>query len=514
MFTPLPTPEEMGHWDRLSIEDFGLRGEILMENASREALYVLKEHIPVLQDKRVVLFAGSGNNGGDAFALARHLADRGCRCMILHTKEPEEYQGESRYHLDLASQADIAFMPLAEYDLDGLRSPDILVDGLLGTGFKGELRQDYADWIGQINRLGEQAFVLALDIPSGLNGYTGRPGPIAVKADATVTFGAAKIGLFMPEAIEHIGALHTRCIGIPQTIRQANPPGSFGLNEHCFRFLPQPARSQHKGTAGHLLVIGGSPGLTGAPALAGLGALRAGAGLVTVACPADLSAEIKQGRPEIMTLPLGSGPDWTDQCSAQLKEHLDRFDSVVFGPGLGRTEAAAALLHEYLSQDHPPTVFDADGLFHLAELLDSGPALQRHSVLTPHPGEMARLCGTSTAEVQKDRIAWNRKMADQTGSVCVLKGAGTILTAPGQPTFISPFSQPNLAVGGSGDVLAGLLGALIGHGIQPLQAACLAVYWHGLAGQALERPYPRRGNLAGEIADMLPIVIGDQAENP
>jgi NAD(P)H-hydrate epimerase len=212
-----------------------------------------------------------------------------------------------------------------------------------------------------------------------------------------------------------------------------------------------------------------------------------------------------------MTLPLGDGLDWPEQAATELSEHLERFDAVVLGPGMGRGQRAADLLQGYLELDHPPTVFDADALFHLAGRLDSGPALKDHSVLTPHPGEMARLCRVSTTEIQMDRLVWNRRLADQTGAVSLLKGAGSVLAAPGQPNYISPFSQPTLAVGGSGDVLSGVIGSLMARGVPPLQAACLGVYWHGLAGELLEHEYPQRGNLAGEIASALPRVVSTRA---
>ncbi len=504
MNIPLPTPREMGLWDRLSIETYGIPGEMLMENASREAFHVLKERIETLEGLQVVLFAGSGNNGGDAFALARHLNDCGARCMVLHTRPQDQYSGETAFHLKLAKKVGVPLVYLPEYNLDFLTPPDVIVDGLLGTGFQGPLRQDYLDWISHINLFKDRALIVALDIPSGLSGLTGRADPTAVKADCTVTFGAAKVGLFLPEAGEYVGELHTRTIGIPKEVQDSNPPACFGLNEKILAHLPRIKPIGHKGDAGHVLVLGGSFGLSGAPTLSGLGVLRSGGGLVTVGCPKGVSSEIKQGWPEIMTLPLGPGKTWSAACFEDLSSQLSRFDAVVLGPGMGRNEGGTEFLQTYLQAGHPPTVIDADGLYHLAQNPELWNLVGPETILTPHPGEMARLCGRSIAEIQSDRISAARELVRAIGCTLVLKGAGTVIAGPEPPVSISPFACPSLAVGGSGDVLSGILGSLAARGLDAYPAACLGVYWHGQAGMALEAVSPHQGSLAREIAHILP----------
>lgn len=510
MFLPLPTPKEMAHWDKLSIEDFGIKGEILMENASREALNVLLQSFGDIEDKKAVFFAGSGNNGGDAFALARHMSNLGCKCLVLHSRNIEQYKGETAYHIQLLIKSDIPMNHLSSYNLDNLPAPDIIVDGLLGTGFQGTLREDYLHWIQIINKLGQKCLIFSLDIPSGLNGLTGKASPEAVKADYTVTFGAAKTGLFMPEAANYVGQLEIKKIGIPIQVEQQNSPACFGLNQEVFSWFPQVDPLQHKGKAGHLLIIGGSPGLTGAPTLAALGALRAGSGLVTVACPKELSPEIKAAGPEIMTLPLDSGSDWTNETFSQLQPSLANFDAVVLGPGLGRKKSTQEFCQAYLQTDCPPTVLDADALFCLANIQNFSNKLRSNFILTPHPGEMSRLAGTSIKDIQVDRLEAARNYGQSFGCVLVLKGAGTVIFAPEDKTFISPFSTSNLAIGGAGDVLSGIIGSLLARGLSPEQAACLGVYWHGLAGQELETSFPFRGNLAREIAEMLPKTVNLQ----
>lgn len=506
MFQPLPTPKEMAYWDKLSIEQYGIHGEMLMENASREALKVLETLCGSLTGKKILLFAGSGNNGGDAFALSRHLNDCGAQCMLLHTRKLDQYTGETAYHIELTRKSEVQMYHVPDCDLISLSRPDIIVDGLLGTGFQGQLRDDYLNIVEYINGLRDNAFVLALDIPSGLNGYTGKASPTAVRAHATVTFGAAKIGLFLPEAQDFTGGLHIRTIGIPRSVPEKYPPQCCGLNDNVFEFLPVSDRLQHKGASGHLLILGGSQGLSGAPTLAALGALKSGIGLVTVACPRAISQEIKQGFPEIMTLPLGPGKNWTEAAFRELEAHLSRFNAVVFGPGLGREDGALEFLQTYLKECNLPTLLDADALFCLAQDTEIWSQLGKETILTPHPGEMSRLTGISTSEIQSNRIQIAQDFVSKNGCILVLKGAGTVIASPNKSLCISPFSCSNLAIGGSGDVLSGVIGSLKARSVPATEAACLGVYWHGCAGQYLQNNYPFRGNLAQEIAFALPEV--------
>jgi NAD(P)H-hydrate epimerase len=502
----------MAHWDDLAIREAGIMGEILMENASREALRVLRAEGPDLAGAFVLFFAGSGNNGGDAFALARHAADLGARCLVLHTRDLEEYKGETLYHARLCRGCGVETARLGDQAEASPPQPDIVVDGLLGTGFSGELRKDYLDWIRWINRLSERAFVLSLDIPSGMNGETGRTGTEAVRADCTVTFGACKSGLSFHRAGEHTGRLHVASIGIPRWVRESHPPALFALDEGVFQHFPPAEPTMHKGRAGHVLIIGGSPGMTGAPALAGLGGLYSGAGLVTVASPSDICGRVTQGWPELMSIPLHPDDAWSEASFSVLKKELSRFDAVVLGPGLGRDKGAIDFVRTYLRQTCLPTVFDADALFALSQERSLITNLSRDDVLTPHPGEMARLLQSTTEAVQSDRIGTARSASQYTGCSVVLKGADSVVSHPEIPDRISPFAQATLAVGGSGDVLAGIIGSLVARGVPSFQAACLGVYWHGRAGASLAARFPFRGNLARDIAVELPENINPQQQ--
>ncbi len=503
MLHPLPTPEEMRRWDAATIQEFGLFGVILMENASRAALRVLEERVGRVRGKAVVIFAGPGNNGGDGFALARHLANLGARVLVLHAKPLASFTGDAAYHLELLQRLDVLCAYLPEYERDFLHEVDIVVDALLGTGFKGPLRPEYERWIKTINRLAERAFVLSLDIPSGLCAQSGTPQPRAVRASVTVTFEEPKLGLVLPEAREFVGELVVGKIGIPRHIKAAYPTAHVAIGPEVWDWLPVPTLAMHKGSAGHVLVVGGSPGLTGAPLLAARAAYRAGAGLVTWAAPGPL---LSQGAPFPETMTLHLGPQWGEAASHCLLEHQQRFDAVILGPGLGRSLEAAAFVGAYLhAHPHRCLVLDADALFHLAEHRDWTPHLPPEVVLTPHPGEMARLLQTTPEAINADRTAAARRWLEMVpASHLVLKGAATVVASPGEPLAISPWCCPPLAVAGSGDVLAGLLGCLLAQGLPPRQAAMAAVYWHGAAGELLARTFPFRGNTPLEIAEHLP----------
>jgi NAD(P)H-hydrate epimerase len=503
MLLPLPTPAEMSVWDRETIHTIGIPGVTLMESASREAVNVLLEEYGDVDGAVIYCFAGSGNNGGDAFAMARALADLGAEVTVFHTRPKKGDRGETRTNLLWAQKLGIPLVHLVGVNLEGLPQPDVVVDGLLGTGFQGTLREDTLQLVRTVNRLGERAFVLAVDIPSGLNGLTGLAQPEAVEADATATFQSPKLGLVMPEAMEYTGALHVCPIGIPLKVQADNPVRHHLITGAVMDTLPAPTLDMHKGIAGHVLVVGGSFGLTGAPHLAALAALRSGAGLATVACPAGLADAVKAGSPDIMTLPLGSGTEWTEDIASQLRADLDRFDAVVLGPGLGRTPEAMAFALELLASCELPMVLDADALFALAAFPEHLKELPEKTVLTPHPGEMARLLGVSIADIQADRLGAADRFLSARDTTLVLKGAATLVADP-DTVCVSPFAEPNLSVGGSGDVLSGVIGTLLASGLAPLHAACAGVFWHGLAGRALSNEFPARGNLASEIANMLP----------
>lgn len=544
MFAPLPTPEEMTAWDRAAAE-YGLPALLLMENASREALHVLVATCGPVAGRRILLLMGGGNNGGDAAALARHLFDLGADVLVVHTRPLGSYRGETGAHMRIARRCGVPFMgadawlrsmarhatpdiawhiaasrvnpgrksgtrhcephPEGTAPPAGCTEPLLIVDGLMGTGLAGPLRERERRIVGRMNALrANGARILALDIPSGLDGLTGEPSPVAVHADVTVTFEALKPGLILPGAAQHTGEVHVRPIGIPVSVRD-HPTRFRLLTDTCREALPPPHHCMHKGHAGHVLVLGGSPGLTGAPHLAAQGSLRGGAGFVTVAAPGALAAEIKAGCPDIMTLPLGEGTDWTACTDERLAALALRCDAIVAGPGMGRTSEAARTLRMLLSlAGRPPAVIDADALHAFATGELTLDLIAETDIVTPHPGEAARLLGWETVDVQRDRPAALAVLMARMRGTVVLKGACTLVGSPGVPVTVSPRIAPTLAVAGSGDVLAGLAGALVAQGVSSPIAACLSVNIHGKAGELLLEGYPERGCTASDIAATLP----------
>ncbi len=504
MFHPLPTPQEMSSWDRLAIKGYGIRGDILMENAARAAMNALEQAWGCLVGASIIIVAGPGNNGGDGFALARQLHNAGALVTLLHTKAKKSYRGEAHYHLELARKSGIELHYLPRFDCSKLCLPDIVIDALFGIGLAGELREDALSVVRFINELGANAFVLALDVPSGLSALTGLPMPEAVQADLTATFHAAKVGLALPHATEFTGVVNVYEIGIPKTVQNDEKPIHQLIGHKIMDLVPIPQPGMHKGSAGHVLVIGGSRGLTGAPHLAALGALKSGAGLVTIACPAGLEALVKAGSPDIMTLPLGSEDQWTAEMAKQIKGQIDRFDSLAIGPGLGRSPDTFKFLALLLEDLDLPCVLDADALFHLTSMPEKIPP---SAVLTPHPGEMGRFMGKDAKTVQSDRFKAAHYLAKLTGVIVTLKGSATIIATPDGSSYLNSQSAPNLAVAGTGDVLTGVIARLLAQSISPLPAVCLGVYWHALAGKMLEQDFPGRGNLASQVADALPVAL-------
>ena len=542
MFVPVTAPEEMARWDAAAISS-GISEETLMENAARAAMDSLRGQAAKrgvsLSGSSVLLLAGGGNNGGDAFCMARHLLDAGAKPVLICTRDAEQYRGAASHWLRTAQDLGVPVFSADAWEkgeADVPARPDIVVDGLLGTGFHGDLREKEKRLVERLNGL-DASLVLAVDIPSGLSARTGRPSPVAVRAHVTVTFQAAKPGLLLPEAHEFTGELEVRPIGMPRRVQEENPP-SFRtwLTTHPDKFdrgapsvleygvcpriealfdaplLPSSAGPAHKGAAGRVLVAGGSAAYTGAPCLAAWAALRAGAGLVTLAGPKNVLDAASLSMPAL-TLRALSGKaqdeDWCAEDARVLAEVLPTYGALVFGPGLGRSRGAFEFTRALMCLPHrPPMVLDADALFALAGEPELLAQLRPCDVLTPHPGEAATLLGMSVRDVQADRFAALSALSALAPAVWVLKGEGTLIASPGEPSVISPWMVPQLAVAGSGDVLAGITGALLARGRKAPLAATLGVWLHALAGMHLSREFPMRGNGPHDIANTLPAVLG------
>lgn len=457
----------MRELDRRAIAN-GTPGYELMCRAGAAALRFLSARWPEARSLAVV--CGAGNNGGDGLVVARLAKAAGLRARVLLLADAARLKGEAAQAASECAAAGISFEPFAAAALGGA---DIIVDALLGTGLARPLSAEFRAAIDAINLAGRP--VLALDVPSGLDADTGLPHGAAVRADATITFVGLKQGLFLGEAVDHCGALEFADLDLPPALGADLPPSLERLVFDELRsLLPRRARSAHKGSAGRLLLVGGGPGMPGAIRLAAEAALRVGAGLVYVATHLDSLLPVLAGRPEIIGRAVRSSQDFADLLSAA--------DAVVLGPGLGRSAWAYHLWREVLAADRP-LVLDADGLNWLA----AEPRARARWVLTPHPAEAARLMGAGgVAEVQRDRRTTVLALARRYGATVVLKGAHTLVAAAGgvTPPAVCDHGNPGMATGGTGDVLAGVIGALLAQSGDLERSARAGVLLHALAGDA------------------------------
>jgi len=497
------TAEEMRALDRWTIEH-GTPGHVLMERAGAGAARVLGERLRRPRGP-VVVVCGRGNNGGDGFVLARHLRRRHIPVEVWLAARPEEVRGDATRMLAGWRRARGRIHPLATAaDVDALArrlaAAAAVVDALFGTGLNAPVAGVAGAAIEAINACG--APVLAVDIASGLSADTGRPLGAAVRATVTATFGHPKVGQLLYPGVEHTGLLAVVDIGIPAEALAAVAPRVTLLENHeVGALLPPRRRDAHKGDFGHVLVVAGSRGKTGAALLAAGGAARAGAGLTTLAVPATLQPVLEAQVREAMTAAL---PDTSD--GAALDALLAGRAAVVCGPGLGQAAETRALVAHVIRRSAAPLVLDADGLNAVA-----GTGLLRAragpTVVTPHPGEMARLLGADTARVQADRLGAARAFACAERVVVVLKGARTIVAAPDGAGAICPAGNPGMASGGTGDVLAGVIGGLMAQGLAPYAAASLGVFAHGASGDAVAARQGEVGLLAGDLLAELPATL-------
>jgi len=506
------TAAQMRELDRLTIEEIGVAGVVLMEVAGRGAADVVEGFAPGLVGWRVAILCGAGNNGGDGYVVARHLLMRGAEVRVFMVAARERIRGDGLVNLEAAEKVGVDFEWLDSNlpeDLTGrLAGYDCVVDALLGTGLSSEVRGRYREVIEAINAA--RTLTVAVDVPSGLSSDTGHPLGVAVEADATVTFGCPKIGVVTHPGVEYTGDVHIVDIGIPPALEARLDVRCHLLEERdVVGLVPSRRLGGHKGTYGHLLVVAGSPGKTGAAVLCARGAARSGAGLVTVAAPADAMPSVAARSIETMTeeYALDSADLDPQEATARLVALTRGKEAIVVGPGIPTGRAMVEVLREVLPDATVPVVLDADGLNVVALKPDLLGQVSAPLVLTPHPGEMARLLGVTTSEVQADRLAVAREAAARFGAVVALKGARTVVAAPDGEAVINPTGNPGMGSGGTGDVLAGLIGGLLAQGVAPFDAARLAVYLHGLAGDRAAEDLGHHAMVAGDVLDRLPAVL-------
>jgi ADP-dependent NAD(P)H-hydrate dehydratase / NAD(P)H-hydrate epimerase len=498
----------MAALERGAYERHGIEVAALMERAGARTAEVARGLLRERGGRGVVVLAGKGNNGGDGLVAARHLVGD-ARVAVILTTPADEMRGEPAAHLAALRGRGVDVIEAGTLPVEALdrrlAEADLLVDAIFGTGFRGPAQGVPARAIDAANRSGTP--ILAVDIPSGADAGSGSADPPVIRAVATVAMALPKIGILHYPAAAVAGRLFIADIGIPwEIILAARIPSGLATAGWVNHTIPRRPSDSHKGAFGHVLVVAGARGFAGAAVLASRGAIRAGAGLVTTGIVSSLAGVVTASLPEAMTHPLPETPAGTLAAGAAdaILDTAASFSVVAIGPGLTTHPEVAAMVRRLLSHLEHPIVMDADAL----NVLAGSPAPLRDAkgpiVITPHPGEMGRLLGRSTSDVQRDRMGAAREAARVFGVIAVLKGARTVVASPDGRALIVPTGNAGMATGGMGDVLTGMAAALLGQHLDPFDAAACAAYLHGLAGDLMSASRGELGILAHEVADEIP----------
>ncbi|MDE7468844.1 MAG: NAD(P)H-hydrate dehydratase, partial [Desulfovibrionaceae bacterium] len=501
MFISLATPFEMIQSDTTTIKQYGLPAELLMENAGRESFSSIEKEYGTVANRRVFVFAGSGNNGGDGIVLARYLKEAGAHVIVILEREPELLPKVSSWHYYIAKKYGIQFVSVQEFYTDIAFSikPDIIIDALVGVGFTGILRDNLQKRIQYINSFSNQAYIVALDIPSGIHCFTGTPSPIAVKADMTITFHIGKVGLYMPTAREYVGKIMTCNIGMPEKVNQKKYQALLYPPEK-----PNIQQNLHKHSAGRVLIIGGSEEYIGAPIFCAKAAYKMGAGSVTIATLERVADTIRSNEYDTLITPL-QHTNWGLLAFHTIQPLLEIYDTVIVGPGMGSSPGVKDFVFAMLQNPRPITIFDADAVRTIPLLHTSIRSfLTSTDILTPHIGELSQMLNTSPQNIQKNKLDIAH-MCKQSEAITVIKDAGTIITQKNEPITLSPFTIPNLAIAGSGDILSGMIAGECLKKKSPFLATCSAVYYHAQVGESLRENFPLRGNTPEDIIEHIPL---------
>jgi NAD(P)H-hydrate epimerase len=506
---PLLSAEQMRCLDRHTIETLGVPGELLMECAGRVVTAEVLSELPT--GSTVWVVCGSGNNGGDGLVVARHLHLLGTPVRVVWVGDPKRLRGDPAANWKRAQAVGV---PVAQ---NRWRPDpgDVLVDAIFGTGLDRPVEGAAATAIRKLCASRPACKVVAVDLPSGLDADTGQVLGCAVEADVTVTLALPKLGLALEPGRSLAGRVVVGRIGIADEAPQVGRTAELWTRRAAAARLPERPAAGHKGSFGHLLVVAGSEGKTGAAALSAEGAARVGAGLVTIACPESTNAVLEVKCTEAMTAPVPetAAHGFAADAEKPILDLAEGRDAVAAGPGIGRGDETLALMRRLAEKLERPLVLDADGLL---AFTDAGALLAARSaptVLTPHPGEAAALLGSSPAEINCDRTAAARRLAEETGAVVVLKGAATVTAEPGGRCAVNASGGPILATGGTGDVLTGLIGGLLAQGLDAFDAGALGAFLHGRAADRLGELFGTAGVLAGDLAEEIPATLQSLRES-
>ena len=516
------TAAQMAEVDRLTTEKYKIPSLLLMENAGRSLADELEKACRNLFRKRVLIFCGKGNNGGDGLVVARYLALRGARPEILVFAEPDKIRGDPLINWEIARSLDLPIHVLSSPEssraaLSKLNTCDVVVDALFGTGLTKPIGPEFVEAVEWINQAAASGFVASVDIPSGLFADSPEvPGP-AVNAHLTVTFSALKLALVVPPAADRAGKVVVAPIGSPPALFE-NPDYKMNLIDSALarKAAPPRERDSHKGSYGHLYIVAGSRGKSGAALMTGLAALRSGAGLVTVCMPEGLQHDVVGKVPELMTESLPETSEGTADLAgaAKVLSLLEQADALVVGPGMTTNDSTRKLIRKLIHDSPVPVVVDADGLNAFASRAeDLRNEKGQPLAITPHPGEMARLMGITIDEVQKDRLKTARDFAESRQCFVILKGFQTVVASPMGHVFINSTGNPGMATGGSGDILSGIVGRFVSGWLRKYRGKNLlslaeylsaAVYFHGLAGDLAAAEKGMESMIATDLLPHLP----------
>jgi ADP-dependent NAD(P)H-hydrate dehydratase / NAD(P)H-hydrate epimerase len=501
--------EQMREADRRTIDDIGIPSIVLMENAGRQAVAAMEAAYEDIATSRVAVMCGRGNNGGDGFVVARTLIQRGVDASVFLLGSVADVRGDARTNLEILGRIGMTVVEITnaqewELHFSELSEVDLIVDAILGTGFRGRLNGFLETVVADLNSLGVP--IVAIDLPTGVSADTASLEGPAVEASMTVTLAAPKIPLVFPPADSHAGDLVIADIGIPLPLLDEIEGQHLELltRDAMREIVPARTADSHKGDFGRVLIVAGSLGRTGAAHLAALGALKSGAGLVTVATPRSCLPVVAAMAPEYMTEPLDETAAGTIDYSA-VDRILDlKADIIAVGPGLGQSPATTAFVHALLERSGVPLVLDADALNAFAGDPDRLAGREEVGVvITPHPGEMARLMKTTIEDVQHDRLRAARDFAAAHKLHVVLKGHRTVIAGPDGRTFVNLTGNAGMATGGTGDLLTGMIAAWFAQ-LLDAEAACkLAVYVHGTAGDLAEADEGEVSLTAGDVASRI-----------
>lgn len=479
-------------------------GIVLMENAAMACVRELERDFD-LAGKSVAIFCGSGNNGGDGLAIARHLYNMGVKVKV-YLVGGIEFSGDAKINFDIVNGTDIAVDTVTDTDAFSyvIRSYDIIIDAILGTGIQGDVRAGIFDIIKLINE--NARYVLSVDVPSGIDSDSGKICGICVNADKTVTFGAYKTGMFFYPAADCLGEVVVSKISIPDYIIEGQGIQTNVTDSEFVRsVIPKRDENSHKGDYGKLLIIAGSEGMSGAAYLCAQSALKSGAGLITLACPRCINAVLEEKTTEVMTLPL---PDSCGHIAYQaadiISERIESCDAILIGPGLGRSDDAVGVVKTVLGKSTVPIIVDADAIFAVAQDKSVLRDCNCDLIFTPHAMEMSRLSGLDVSYIEDNRLEVSKEFCEDTGAVLLLKGHHTIVTAPDLTQYFNNTGNSGMASGGSGDVLSGIVAALVARGIDCAASAAAGAYIHGMAGDIAKEKYGAESMSAEDILSCLP----------